>query len=217
MKVVESLAWEWHLTFQKWSEVSARCTRLNAAGHEHGIDAQTKWTCQCCEECLESATRYLRLDISWFNPQYPLSPPKRLHKNIFGTKASNYSLLFWSKQRWESGIIPCFKLYHPTHQAFTLGLPLGQITSVLEKPFTYSTEVWPSNFWHFLQSNSIYNSKMVSQWSRFSCCSHWVNHRLCLYGLGPKSHSQKLKRWEIGIASLVCRVDWVLMDLILLI
>ena len=42
----------------------------------------------------------------------------------------------------------------------------------------------------------------IPQWvSRFSCCSHWVNHRLCLYGLGPKSHSQKLKRGESGIAS----------------
>ena len=57
---------------------------------------------------------------------------------------------------------------------------------------------------------------MVSQWSRFSCCSHWVNHRLCLYGLGPKSHSQKLKSGKIGIVSLVCRVDWVLMDSVFL-
>ena len=38
-------------------------------------------------------TRYLQLDISWFNPRCPLSPPKRVHKKIFGTKASKLSIV----------------------------------------------------------------------------------------------------------------------------
>ena len=42
----------------------------------------------------------------------------------------------------------------------------------------------------------------IPQWvSRFSRCSHWVNHRLCLHNLRPKLHFQKLKRGEIGIVS----------------
>ena len=38
-------------------------------------------------------TSYLQLDISWFNPRCPLSPPKRVHRNIFGTKASKLSIV----------------------------------------------------------------------------------------------------------------------------
>ena len=106
MKVVESLASE---AFPL-STNHPRCRRDALECRWSGANvARNAW---------KVPTSYLQLDISWFNPRCPLSPPKRVHKKIFGTKASNYQLLIWNKQSWQSGIIPCFKLYHPTHQAF---------------------------------------------------------------------------------------------------
>ena len=70
---------------------------------------------------------------------------------------------------------PCFKLYHPTHQAFILGLPLGQITSVLDETCTYSNSTLTLAFVEGVQRFDLRTSDISCRASPFTIPQWFLN------------------------------------------
>ena len=113
MKVVESLA----------SEAFPLSTNHPRCRHDA---LECRWSgANVARNAWKVPTSYLQLDISWFNPRCPLSPPKRVHKKIFGTQASKLSIVVLEQTKLTKRNHSVFQAIPPYPSSIFVGIAFG--------------------------------------------------------------------------------------------